>query len=130
MGPLGNVRRFENSCDFGTPDVHYTLRIANIPVSGWLELKILAASGRAPEHLTLDQVLWGRAEVAAGGRWHMLCRAGRDWLLYDVEGAAALFRGDLTSIPIFRHRGKFPLAALIAVIRTEPMSTRSSTSGS
>lgn len=124
LGPLGHVVRVENACETGTPDVYYALRIGGVGISGWLELKILAASGRAPKHLTLDQVLWGRAEVSAGGKWHMLCRSGQEWLLHDVDGAAALFKGETTSTPIFRQAaGKFPLALLIAAIRVPTTSS-------
>lgn len=108
LAPFGRIQRLENRLDVGWPDSVYTLR----RVSGWLELKLVPTSGRCPEHFTLDQLTWGELEVAAGGRWHLLARRGREWVLYDAVGARAWFDGT-ENAPLIAQTGRFPLRDIL-----------------
>jgi hypothetical protein len=81
--------RVDNPLGRGWPDVTYCL----LGVAGMVEEKLLPRRG-APKHLTVDQVMWGEAWTAAGGLWHLLCRRGATWLLYDAHGARQLLDGE------------------------------------
>lgn len=117
----GHFTRIESQTGLGIPDVAYTIRgrsgHANVVRghSGWIENKLFEREGRAPTHLTLEQVIWAEEEVRAGGAWHLLGRCGPAWLLYDAAGARALLEGD-TPLPIFRTTGPFPLKELLHVL--------------
>src|SRR5579863_9635998 len=87
LAPYGFLARIESRIELGVPDVHYVLR----GIVGWWESKLFEIEGRAPSHLTREQVMWGETYVAAGGRWHLLGRAGPVWLLYDAFAARSLF---------------------------------------
>lgn len=52
--------RVENAVGIGTPDSYIRIRGYRQPV--WLELK-------TGTELSREQILWGRAEIAAGGRY-------------------------------------------------------------
>jgi len=91
----------------GIPDWHYTMLRGG--VSGWLEDKLIPPSRRCPAIFTIDQILWGEAEVAAGGRWHLLGLESRTrtWMLFDVIQARAWFDG-LDYDLVVEARGPFP----------------------
>lgn len=108
LSPYGRLVRIENQIGSGTPDLFYTLR----KISGWLELKLLPESGAVPDHFTREQLMWGQAEAAAGGRWHMLGRSGAAWVLYDAPRARRWFDGEAND-PIFAVTGRFPLREVL-----------------
>jgi len=117
LRPLGLWRRWEGVVGSGQPDWDYWLRRQH----GWLEAKILPASGNPPDHLTLEQILWAEEEVRWGGRWHLLGKrlaAGLKpaaWLLYDVAGARAWLDGTANR-PVLMVTGPFPRDALVEAL--------------
>lgn len=111
LEPFGRMVRVENSLLVGTPDVYYLLR----HVSGWLEEKIVPPSGRPPKHFTLDQVLWGEAEVKAGGRWYLLARCGPEWWLMNIEQARYWWGGGAPE-PSVKMTGRFPTREVLDII--------------
>jgi len=111
LAPYGHFVRIESSTDVGIPDLFYTVG----GHSGWIENKMFSHEGRAPSHLTLEQILWGEEEVRAGGSWHLFGKCDNIWLLYDVYNARILLEGGTPS-PTFRVVGGFPLQELLGVI--------------
>ena len=97
------------------PDHHWCGRGA----SGWIESKLIPASGRRPDHFTLGQLMWGEEEVAAGGRWHLLGlvqSAPARWVLYDTVGARAWFEGAADDRWLFSVSGRFPTRELLRAL--------------
>lgn len=86
-------------------------------LQGWVEFKMFEAVGRAPRHLTREQIMWGEDEVRAGGSWHLFGRCEAIWLMYDVREARKLFDGDV-SLPLFTVSGRFPLKEFLAALET------------
>lgn len=113
LAPFGRLVRIENRLTdkLGLPDVYYVLR----HVQGWLEEKIVPASGRPPKHFTLDQVQWGEEEIRAGGRWHLLARCDREWWLMDVRQARQWWEG-APAVPLIRVTGRFPMREVLDII--------------
>ncbi len=109
LAPYGRWDRVDNAAHLGWPDVDYTL----FGVHGYCEEKIIPASGRCPDHFTLEQLMWGEREVALGGRWFLLGRQAMahnriaTWILYDAPGARVWFEGDAERW-LFRTIGDFP----------------------
>lgn len=120
LGPLGLFRRCEHAYDVGWPDWWYALR----GTSGWIEAKLIPATGQCPDHFTLDQIFWAEKTVAHGVPWFLLgLRAPRSWVLYDVGSARKWFDG-IENLPIFDIPGKFPTAEVVRVIAPRPLSRR------
>lgn len=116
---FGILRRCEHAYEKGWPDVSYVLR----RVSGWLELKLAPASGRCPDHLTWEQVLWGLEEQKAAGRWYLLAKLEDDtWVLLDAKGAESWYRGGNLSYvqPLLQRSGPFPWRAVLDIIAPLP----------
>lgn len=111
VAPYGRWKRIEDRLEAGVPDVSYTL-LRPYGRQGWLELKLFRDENRCPYHFTLEQLMWGEAEEAAGGNWHLLGRCGSTWLMYDVVEARILFEGGQAT-PCFRISGRFPLRELL-----------------
>jgi len=112
VAPYGRFKRIEShSTDSGIPDLSYTL-LNPRGRQGWLELKLFDAIDRCPHHFTRDQIMWGEAEIEAGGNWHLFGRYESTWLLFDAAQARKLFDGEATS-PIIRQSGRFPLRELL-----------------
>lgn len=109
LGPLGRFVRIENPINPGTPDWHYVLR----GVSGWLEDKLIPPSRRCPGAFTLDQLLWGEAETAARGRWHLLGLEPRTrtWMLFDAAQARAWYENRDHDL-VVEETGPFPTKAI------------------
>lgn len=109
LGPLGRWVRMQSAIDVGVPDFHWTMR----RTSGWIEDKLISPSRRCPAHFTVDQLLWGEAEVAAGGSWHLLCLEPRTrtWLLLSAAQARAWFDGAPLTATI-EVTGPFPTKAI------------------
>ena len=109
LGPLGHFKRVTHATEAGWPDWCYTMR----GISGWLEDKLIPPSRRCPSLFTLDQLLWGEAEVAAGGRWHLLGLEPRTrtWLLFNAQQARAWFDG-LNHDYMVEAAGPFPMKAI------------------
>jgi hypothetical protein len=108
LAPFGRYERVDNRLGVGWPDAYYLLR----GVSGWIEEKILPPSGNPPGHLTLEQIRWGLAETAAGGRWYLLGRRGAEWRLYSAAGAAA-WHGGGPDGALLSVTGRFPLREVL-----------------
>lgn len=111
LAPFGRFERVDTPLADGWPDVYYVLR----GVSGWLEEKVIPSSRRRPNHLTLDQIMWGEAEVRAGGRWHLLGRCGAEWWLMTAAQCRSWYEGGSTE-PIFAVSGRFPLREILDTI--------------
>lgn len=80
-----NAVAVENGVGVGTPDVNY--------VEGWLELKSvdLPKNPDSPirvPHFSAEQRLWLRRRTEAGGRAHVLLKAGNWWILLSAMTAA------------------------------------------
>lgn len=110
LSPFGRLVRIENRLEIGFPDVYFCLR----GQSGWIELKLLPLSGRVPDHFTREQLLWGRAEYEAGGRWYLLGKRGAHWVLYDYPKAEQWFKGQ--EARLFSVEGKFPTKLILDTI--------------
>lgn len=112
LAPYGRWLRFENRIgDGGWPDQYYILR----GVSGWVESKLIPASGRCPDNFTLLQVIWGEEETAAGGRWHLLgLRESEpaEWWLLDSKLAREWYNGQNVT-PLVQISGRFPLREIL-----------------
>lgn len=108
LTPFGRFERVDNPLVDGFPDVYYNL----FGVSGWVEEKLISLNGKAPDHFTLDQLLWGERETALGGRWFLLGRCGPAWVLYDAPGARAWYEGTAERW-LFRLTGRFPLREVL-----------------
>jgi hypothetical protein len=109
LSPYGRFVRMQSAIDAGVPDFHYAM----CGTSGWLEDKLIPASRRCPNAFTLDQLLWGEAEVAAGGRWHLLGLEPRTrtWMLFNVAQARRWF-GGLDHDLVIEAAGPFPTKAI------------------
>lgn len=124
------LKRVENRCDLGTPDVAWTgmlpagrahgvmtYRVA----SGWLELKETGWPVRdlTPlyiKSLTLEQVLWHRDWKRAGGRIATLIQADADYLLVNPEVLRQIYRRELTRADLGRFvlgSRRLPVAAIV-----------------
>ena len=105
LGPLGRWVRMPPGFEGGVPDWHWTMRGR----SGWLEDKLVPASRRCPGTFTREQLMWAEAEVAAGGRWHLLGLEPRTrtWMLFDVGQARAWF-DDRDHDLVLEATGPFP----------------------
>jgi len=117
LGPLGLFIRMEHAFDVGVADWYYQLRGA----MGWIEAKLIVKSGRRPDHFTREQLMWGEAIVAHGGRWHLLgLRDPQTWVLYDAYQARAWF-DNKENKPLVSYNGSFPtrlIALALAPRRT------------
>lgn len=107
LGPLGHLTRIEHPVIPGTPDVLYTIK----GVTGWLELKKLPGLHRCP-NLTIAQVQFAELVVKAGGLWFLLGRYKQTWLLYNVQGAQSLLKGD-EPCPLLLTTGPLPVPDLV-----------------
>lgn len=119
LTPFGRLERCEHAFASGWPDVYYNLR----RVSGWLELKLAPASGRCPEHLTREQVLWGCEEERAGGHWYLLVKLGDGTWVLLTAGQANSWQlgGNLAYVePLLQRSGPFPWRAVLDVIAPLP----------
>jgi hypothetical protein len=109
----------------GVPDFYYLLK----GVSGWLECKLIPSNGHCPQHLTLEQVMWGEEEVVKGGHWYMLGLRVTHWQLYDVLGARALYankhqagipkstdKGERQDHALFTLAGHFPTREILSIL--------------
>jgi hypothetical protein len=113
LGPLGRFKRVTHATEPGWPDWHYVCR----GQQGWLEDKLIPPSCRCPGTFTLDQLIWGEAEAAAGGRWHLLGLEprSRTWLLFNAHQARRWYDGldhDLT----VEATGLFPTKELVLAL--------------
>lgn len=101
LSAYGKLKRVENSCDKGTPDVSYLIRrYARVdPTAGWLELKWepgWPAKGPLKIHsLTKDQVLWQEDWFAGGGKVFTLIRIGKEHLLVDPPLLRRVYERDI-----------------------------------
>ena len=111
LAPYGRVERIENRLTSGWPDYYLLLR----RVPSWLECKLIEPSGKIPDHFTLDQIMWGEAEVRNGGRWHLLARCGPAWWLMDSAGCRSWYQGG-PPVPLFSITGRFPVREILDVI--------------
>lgn len=111
LAPFGRFLRVDNPLTPGGADTYYILR----QVPGWIEEKVVPPSGRCPDHFTREQLLWGEAEVRAGGRWYLLARCGPEWWLMDVGAARRWFEGGEAE-PMLRAAGAFPTKQVLDVI--------------
>jgi hypothetical protein len=113
LGVLGRFKRVTHATEPGWPDFYYVLR----GISGWLEDKLVPPSRRCPPTFTLDQLLWGEAEVAAGGRWHLLGLEPRTrtWMLFNVAQARAWFENEDHDL-VVEEAGPFPTKALVLAL--------------
>jgi len=103
LAPYGLWRRCEHSFEAGWADCYYVL----CGRQGWLECKLIPG---AP--FTIEQLLWGEQEVAAGGRWHLLAKRADEWLLLNVMQARLWYEtGMLTGV--VQERGKFPTRTIL-----------------
>lgn len=98
-----------SATDAGVPDWYYVLR----GTPGWLEDKLIPPSRRCPDTFTREQLMWGEAEVAAGGRWHLLGLEPRTrtWLLFNAAQARAWFDGEDYDLTV-EATGLFPTKAI------------------
>ena len=103
LRPYGRIQRLENRLEEGWPDCIYTFR----GVTGFMELKLIPG---AP--FTREQCMWGEAEVAVGGRWHLLARRGKEWLLMNTIQARAWFEGAPPQ-GIVQQTGTFPTREIL-----------------
>jgi hypothetical protein len=108
LAPYGRLVTGLRGVEPGVPDTYYNL----LSVPGWYECKVIPANGSCPDHFTKEQLMWGMAEVAAGGRWHLLGRCGPRWRLYDVPGAMAWRAGNISSW-LLDISGRFPMREII-----------------
>lgn len=131
LSPFLMLKRMENKCDLGTPDVAWTGQLPDGKprhgvrvyrrASGWLELKECEWPKRpeTPLHipkLTLDQVLWQEGWEKSGGRVATLIQAGRDYLIVPPAVLREILRRRVTRAGLRPHvlgSGKLPVAAII-----------------
>ena len=111
LGVYGHFTRIESPTISGIPDVAYTL----FSCSGWIENKLFEHHDKCPSHLTLEQVLWGEAEIKAGGRWFLLGICNGIWLLYDIVGARTLLKGE-RPLPLIQYQGSFPTRRILEIL--------------
>jgi hypothetical protein len=87
-------------------------------MTGWIESKLIPASGKRPDKFTLEQLMWGEEETVAGGRWHLFGLVQSKpacWVLYDAPRARAWYEGSDVE-PIFAISGRFPTRELLRAI--------------
>jgi hypothetical protein len=100
----------------GLPDHYWRSRLHDM--SGWIESKLIPANGNPPTHFTLDQLMWGEDEVAAGGQWHLfglvMSKPAR-WVLYDAPGARLWF-DHVSNDPLIAISGRFPTKEILSCI--------------
>jgi hypothetical protein len=114
LSPFGIIQRIETPLtQQGFPDTAYSL----LGVGGLLELKIAPRIGKAPSHLTLEQVIFGESwsKAPSCGLWHLLMKVDTEWLLYDIIGARALLTGKSWT-PLLHRAGKFPTTEMMAYL--------------
>lgn len=114
LRPYGRWQRLEHAHDRGWPDVAYTL----LGVSGWAESKLIPTNGKCPEIFTLEQLMWGEAEVKAGGLWHLIGRreSAGEWWILDVEAARAWYEGVPNFAITLLSSERFPLAPALELL--------------
>ncbi len=113
LGHLGRWQRMTHATEPGWPDWRYIMR----GQQGWLEDKLIPPSRRCPATFTRDQILWGEAEIAAGGRWHLLGLEPRTrtWMLFNAAQARRWF-DDLDHDLVVEAVGLFPTKALVLAL--------------
>lgn len=134
LQPIMLLKRVENKCDLGTPDVAWTCKlprgkdrhncIAYDRYSGWLELKeefwpVRPETPLRIPSLTKDQVLWQEAWEEAGGRVATLIQADRDYLIVPPSVLRIIFeRGARKNalLPYIIGSGKFPKVEIIKAL--------------
>lgn len=133
LQPRMLLKRIENKCDLGTPDVAWTCQlprgrvhncVAYARFTGWLELKeeFWPANPETPlriKSLTKDQLLWHEAWEAAGGRIATLIQANKDYLIVPPGVLRLIYerglrRGALE--PYLIGSGKFPTIEIIKAL--------------
>lgn len=126
LGPYGHWVRIPPGFEAGLPDWHYTMLRGGI--SGWIEDKLIPASRRCPALFTIDQLLWGEAEVAAGGRWHLLGLEPRTrtWMLFNAAQARAWFE-DRDHDLVVETTGSFPTREIALALAPRKILVRGST---
>lgn len=129
-GPLLHLRRVENRCDKGTPDVAWCGRLPDgrrhgVTVyrtrSGWLELKEGSWPARpsTPLHLPKlyqEQPLWALAWERAGGHAAALLQLDRDYLLVPPAELRAIYHRARTRAQLAEYvlgSGAFPTTELL-----------------
>ena len=89
LSPYGIIKRIENRCDKGTPDILYCLR----DVTGLIELKYLSAWPKRKNtsiriaSFTKDQAIWLTQWKASGGKSWLLLQIGRVYVLLGAVTA-------------------------------------------
>jgi len=102
-----HYQRIEDAVTAGVPDLYLCLN----GVSYWFELKQLdafpaRASTPVQLHYRWNQVLWGRHELRAGGRYGLITQIGREYFLHTGPNTIQLIAtGAATSI--FRETAEF-----------------------
>lgn len=129
-GTLLCLKRIENSCDRGTPDVAWSGKLPdgkcnNVRVyrraNGMLELKEAEwpAKPQTPlniEKLFKEQVLWAEDWERAGGRVAALLQVDRDYLVVPPSVLRLIFERKVTRHalqPYVIGTGTFPVAVFI-----------------
>jgi hypothetical protein len=130
LKPYGLLRRLENSCDLGTPDVLYTLKferparhdVRMFDVStGLIELKedewpVKPSTPLLINSLTRDQVLWQMDWERSGGKVATLAKIGQDYLWLRPEVLREVFRRALNKEQCKQFvigSGAFPTTAVL-----------------
>lgn len=131
VGPFGSLKRVENRCDLGTPDLCAALKLPDgkprhgvrvyRSAMGWVELKECEWPKRPEtplliDKLTLDQVLWQEGWEKAGGRVMTLIQADRDYLVVPPAVLRQIYRRGMTRYHLLDYiigSNVFPTAAFI-----------------
>lgn len=109
LQPLLLMLRCEHKYELGWADVHWI----GLGASGWIENKLIPASGRCPDHFTLEQMIWGETIVSMpGGRWHLLGLRGDTWYLLTAQQARTWFDGGPLEGAV-QQRGRFPTREIL-----------------
>lgn len=97
------VKRIENSCDSGTPDVY----LRSLHGAAWVELKHLKEFPVRPTtpiripHFTDQQRLWLREEGLLGGNAWLFVQVAKSYFLFDWQAAQHIV--DWTRIQWLAH---------------------------
>jgi hypothetical protein len=103
-----DLRRIENSCETGTPDVEYCID----GQCGWIELKHIPTLPARDttilrvDHFTGAQRAWALVRATCGGRTWVLLRAGDETFLFR-GGHAARYLGLKWTLEECRQRAAY-----------------------
>lgn len=93
IGHRAMLERVENRVKRNTPDLHLAANVRGVPISGWIELKVLDAWPKREntivrlEHWTSGQRYWASRHAMHGGTTWLVLGVGEEVLVVNGKKA-------------------------------------------